>query len=93
MRSRGWRSSATLNKTLRSLQRKGRPVVTRQGGRHRASLYALTFWGIDACGGKLDIAANPVQYTLDAKTRQARALDYPVRVESQPMHFGSRASR
>lgn len=60
MQPRGWRSSATLNKTLRSLQQKGWVVLTRQGGRHLASLYALTFWGIDACGGKLDIAANPV---------------------------------
>lgn len=29
-----------------------------------------------------------LQYTVDAKTKQARSLDYPVRIESQPMHFG-----
>lgn len=60
MQPRGWRSPGTLSKAVHTLREKGWLELTRQGGRHLASLYALTWWGIDDCGGKLDVAANPV---------------------------------
>lgn len=60
MKRRGWRSPGTLNKALKGLLVKGWIDRTRQGGRHVASLFAMTFWGIDECGGKLDTGPNPV---------------------------------
>ena len=59
MKKRGWKSQDTLNKALNDLINQGWLVLTRQGGRHQASLYAVTFKGIDECGGKLDRPANP----------------------------------
>ena len=60
MKKRGWRSPGTVSKAIHSLIEKQWLLLTRQGGRHAPSLFALTFWGIDACGGKLDVPANPV---------------------------------
>lgn len=60
---RGWNSPATLNRSISKLLNTGFIVLTRQGGRNRASLYAVTFRPIDECDGKLDsktttVAAN-----------------------------------
>ena len=33
-------------------------TLTRQGGRHKASLYAVSFFNIDYCRGKLDVGAT-----------------------------------
>jgi len=57
MRERGWKSPGTLNKALKQLLRVGLLQETRAGGRHRCTLYAITWKGIDECKGKLDI--NP----------------------------------
>lgn len=58
MKDRGWRSKSSLEKALRELLQKGVIEKSRQGGRHKASLYALTMFAIDECKGKLDIAAT-----------------------------------
>ena len=58
MAKRGWRSKATLTRALRELEGKGFICKTRQGGRHRASLYAVTWRPIDECGGKLEVRAT-----------------------------------
>ena len=55
MRARGWRSKATLHKSLKELRDSGLIVQTRQGSLHQCSLYALGWLAIDECGGKLDI--------------------------------------
>ena len=60
MKPRGWRSKGTLHAALQELLNAGFLLCTRQGGRNRASLYALTFMAIDECGGKLDVAATRV---------------------------------
>ena len=60
MRKRGWKSPATLSRALRELKERGWAEVCRQGGRNRPSLYSLTIWGINDCGGKLDVSPNPV---------------------------------
>ena len=66
MEKRGWRSRDTLTKSLRQLLDTGFIVKTRQGGkgnfngRRKATLYAITWKGIDECKGKLDVPANPV---------------------------------
>lgn len=60
MRQRGWRSKQTLENALRELRRMGMIELTRQGGLNGPSLYAFTWFGIDACKGKLDVSENPV---------------------------------
>ncbi|GMV29545.1 MAG: hypothetical protein AMXMBFR59_16700 [Rhodanobacteraceae bacterium] len=54
----GFRSPATLQKAKRALVEQGFAVMTRQGEKRRCSLYGLTIWPIDECGGKLDYPAE-----------------------------------
>jgi hypothetical protein len=58
MQPRGWRSEETLQNALDELKHMGFVIRTRQGGRNRCSLYAVTWWAIDECDGKLDVAAT-----------------------------------
>jgi hypothetical protein len=58
MKRRGWRSKDSLWKALGELRAENWLEVTRQGGKHVASLYALSFFAIDECGGKLDVRAT-----------------------------------
>jgi hypothetical protein len=55
LRQRGWRSKATLHKALKELLASGLIVMTRQGGLHCCSLFALGWLAIDECDGKLDV--------------------------------------
>lgn len=52
---RGWRSEETMTNALDELLHFGFVTLTRQGGRNTCSLYAVTWWAIDGCGGKLDV--------------------------------------
>lgn len=56
MKKRGWRSKGTLNRALKELLEAGFIEVSRQGGKHKCSLYAVTFYKVDYCKGKLDIS-------------------------------------
>jgi hypothetical protein len=58
MRQRGWRSSDQLNKAKVELVERSLIILTRQGGRNQASLYALSWHPIDHCKGKLDIPST-----------------------------------
>lgn len=58
MRHRGWRSRDQLFKAQKELLEKAFIVKTRQGGRNRCNLFAITFWSIDECNGKLDISGT-----------------------------------
>ncbi len=58
MEKRGWKSRATLNKARKELLGVELIQVSRYGDRRRPHLYALTFFAIDDCGGKLDINAT-----------------------------------
>lgn len=60
MRERGWRSKETLEEAIKELIYYGFIKLTRQGGRHQPSLYAVTWWAINECGGKLDCAETRV---------------------------------
>jgi hypothetical protein len=55
MKKRGWASKATLWRALDCLLHYGMIIVTRQGGRNKTTLYALSWRKIDECKGKLDI--------------------------------------
>lgn len=56
MQKRGWRSKDTLNKARKELLDAGLIVTTRQGGLHQCSLFAVTFYAINECGGKLEVS-------------------------------------
>lgn len=58
MKKRSWKSNDQRNKALKELLDKELIVLTRQGGRKKASLYAVTWFPIDDCKGKLDIRAT-----------------------------------
>ena len=55
MEKRGWKSRDTLNKARKELLSVELILVARYGDRKRPHLYALTFFAIDECQGKLDI--------------------------------------
>ena len=58
MKKKGWRSSGTLHSAKNELSEKGWIVLTRQGGRHKCSLFAVTMHPIDDCGGKLEVRST-----------------------------------
>ena len=58
MRDRGWNSSDQLDKAKKELIKQDVIQLTRQGGRNKCNLYALTWFPIDECKGKLDIAST-----------------------------------
>jgi len=89
MAARGWRSRDTLGKALAELEESGWIVRTRQGGRHRASLYAITWRAIDDCGGKLDLAQpGPVALNL-WKLKTVSVARPPAEVARPPCQSGS----
>ena len=53
MQPRGWKSRDTLFRAVTELQERGWLIRTRQGGRHQPNLYAVTFYSIDDCPGKM----------------------------------------
>lgn len=55
MEKRGWKSRDTLDRARKELLDVELILVSRRGDRKRPNLYALTFFAIDECGGKLDI--------------------------------------
>lgn len=55
MRPRGWASTASLRAAVGELMDADLLIVTRQGGRHKATLYALTPWPIKAERRDLDV--------------------------------------
>ncbi len=59
MHPRGWKSEETLGKAKRDLLEAGLIVETRKGARpNKCSLFALTWYALDDCGGKLDVTAR-----------------------------------
>ncbi len=67
MRGFGWTSKQTLYRARNELLKYGFLLVSRQGGKNRCSLYAITWQAVDECYGKLDIkptAAAPGNWKL-----------------------------
>ena len=67
MRDRGWNSSDQLDKAKKELVGKDVIRVARQGGLNKCNLYALTWFPIDECKGKLDITSTttaPVNWRI-----------------------------
>jgi hypothetical protein len=63
LKERGWRSRTTVDRARDELVALGWIVLTRQGDKNKPNLYALTFFDIDDCGGKLD-AGTPIGQRL-----------------------------
>jgi len=88
----GWRSKDQLAKAIKELVESGWILLTRQGGLHVPSLYGVTFLGIDECGGKLDVRANPVPLNLWKSANResvfARPKGRSVRKKTLPRHTG-----
>ena len=64
MKKQGWRSKGTLNRAIKQLIKYGFLELTRQGGKNRCSLYAITWQSIDECNGKLDVKETRVASNL-----------------------------
>ena len=67
MKKRGWNSNDQLDKAKKELIKRDVIQLTRQGGRNKCNLYALTWFPIDECNGKLDIASTitaPVDWKI-----------------------------
>jgi hypothetical protein len=63
MAKRGFKSSATLRKVICELVAAGMIVLTRQGGKNLASLYAIAWQPIDDCPKKrLEINSTKVPW-------------------------------
>jgi hypothetical protein len=60
MKKRGWKSSDQLFKARKELLDRGLILTSRQGGLNKCSLFALTWFQIDDCKGKLDIPSTDV---------------------------------
>lgn len=79
MVKRGWHSPGTLSRAKKELLESGFAVVTRQGGRNCCSLFALTWWAVDECGGKHDEPPGNVAlrlWTNRSLDRMRTSLDH-----------------
>lgn len=64
MKLYGWTSQGSVYAALTELLAQGFIEQTRQGGRNKCSLYALTWIAMDECGGKLDVPPTKVASNL-----------------------------
>ncbi len=58
MRDRGWKSKGTLQRATEELVESGWLIKTRQGGRNRCALFAVSFLAIDASSKADEFAAG-----------------------------------
>ena len=64
MAPKGWASSGTKAAALKELELAGLVAITRQGGRRRCTLYAVTLWPLDCDPGKIEVSPGAFT-TLD----------------------------
>jgi hypothetical protein len=64
MKLYGWNSQGSISKALTELLALGFIEQTRQGGKNKCSLYAVTWLSIDECKGKLDVNPTNVASNL-----------------------------
>lgn len=64
MKLYGWNSQGSINKALTELLAMGFIEQTRQGGRNKCSLFAVTWLSIDDCKNKLDVSPTRVASNL-----------------------------
>lgn len=97
MSPRGFRSADQLNKARDELINQGWIMVTRQGGKHFPSLYALTWEPIDRCKGNLDVSCGPTPWHLwkaeHAERREVRRAHLVRRAEQVAPPCGPELNR
>jgi hypothetical protein len=59
-RARGIKGNGNLRIAVQELIKAGFVIQSRQGGRNRCSLFALAWFPIDECDGKLEIPASRI---------------------------------
>lgn len=59
MKKRGWNSNGKLTRARDELIEAGLILQTRQGGRHKCSLYGVTWEPLNECAGKLEVEVTP----------------------------------
>jgi hypothetical protein len=69
MKERGWKSKSTLYHSIQELVHYGLIFKSSQGGRHKPTLYCLTWKNVNLCDGKLDINPTnaPLAYWVEQK--------------------------
>jgi hypothetical protein len=84
LKERGWRSAGTLAAAILELRTVGFLLTTRHGGKHRCSLYAITWWAIDDCKGKgLELPPENVPRNTWKNTNGSRLSDQSSRISDQ----------
>jgi len=89
MQARGWKSEETLANAVSELLHYGFVSVTRQGGKNRCYLYAVTWWAIDECSGKLDVKETPVPTNDWRHEREDFVSAYKQRKAQEELRKGS----
>jgi hypothetical protein len=92
----GIRHGETIGRALSELLHYGLIIRTRQGGLHKASLYAVTWKPIDECGGKLDVAptrTSPGDWRAERDAFKPAPRKRAATTESVPRRYGIRSSR
>ena len=82
MKKRGWRSSDQLNKAKKELVEKGFLLVSRQGGLNKPTLYAITWFAIHECSGKLDIKPTT---TASRNWRESQSVSRTTECKAGPL--------
>jgi hypothetical protein len=93
MKERGWKSKSQMEEALSELQHYGFLEKTRQGGRHRASLYAMTWESIDDCKGKLDVGPTRTPSNLWMEERPPFVPRRKRKTKKLPRHAGQSTPR
>lgn len=83
LKTRGWRSAGTLAQAIRELREARFVLTTRHGGKHRCSLYAVTWWPVDECKGKLEVAAERVASNAWKNANGSRLSNQSSRISDQ----------
>ena len=86
MSKRGWHSKETLRQAVLELSYYEFIQLTRQGGRNKCNLYAITWWARDECQGKLELKATaaPPDDWIKPKAKYQKKFSYPKTVPSYP---------
>ena len=92
LKERGWRSAGTLAAAILELRTVGFLLTTRHGGKHRCSLYAITWWPIDECKGKgLEYPPEHVPRHTWKNANGSRLSDQSSRISDQlPQNEGEK---
>lgn len=80
----GWTSKDQLYKALAELERGGWIIKTRQGWNRAPNLYAVSWLGINSCGGKLDLPPDPVPKHLWRAAASALSAPRPTDRSAPP---------